>query len=611
MEIEFKLAEFDPEGNLTTGITRKETSVERWDIGSDMKYDDNDGKDPWLSRDYLNIWIVSRLTENGVAGFAQPGGSFPGNARIDGVVLLHNYTGTIGTASASDLGRTGTHEVGHWLSLHHVWGGFNQGEEEPSCLMEDDEVADTPFTFDANFGCNFNRNQCSDENPDFPDMVENYMDYASSSCQGLFTHGQKDRSLAVLNTTRSQITTSSGIRERGEKDVMLVSVLNPANGEKSCSNFTPMIEVVNFGSGNLLYFEIDYSIGGQDYSHQWVASDGGIAPWNSLSDLPKKITVELPEVELSGEETNYTFEVTLKNPNGDDDFFVEDNTVSFEIETVNAGIEPLFTESFDFIVFPPIGWSIFNGDNSQHWRFKSSKDALLEVGVGDTECAMMDNFAYEEVGEVDELIMRPMDFTGDLGKISLHFYHAYALMDESSTSDVLSVMISSDCGNTFVPIAHLFAEELVTADPSSGPFIPNEGDWQKNSISLSDYINTNNHIIIKFSQTRGSGNNLFIDEVEIRSETTDIDAVISSTAEVRLYPNPTNSSIQLEFEAVETADLQLELIDKMGRQVYTETINTQNGLNQHRIGLEELPSGVYFVKIQDGNQVHTKKLMVF
>ncbi|MGB0930795.1 MAG: T9SS type A sorting domain-containing protein [Chitinophagales bacterium] len=612
MEIEFKLAEFDPDGNLTTGITRTETDVEEWDIddASAMKYNINGGKDPWPSRDYLNIWIITRLQENGIAGYAQPGNSFPSNARIDGVVIVHRYLGQIGTASPGDFGRTGTHEVGHWLSLHHTWGAFNSGDQTPSCLDEDDEISDTPFTLDANFGCNFNRNQCSQENPDFPDMIENYMDYANSNCQGLFTHGQKDRARALLNTTRQQIVNSTGLRARGENDVMLTKILNPTSNDNTCSTIEPVIEVVNFGTKDLFYFEIKYKVDGEEYLHQWISTDG-LSPWGSLNNNPKKVTVTLPEVALNAAQNEHTLEVEVKTPNGSvSEFDLSDNNLSVNFEAVAAGQSPYFNEEFDFVIFPPLGWTIFNRDNQFQGRFKGTKDASMEVGYEDTQAALMHNFGYDAVGEIDELILPPLDFTGDLGKISLHYYYAYAYVDDNSVSDTLTVMISDDCGASYVPVARLFGEDLVTASPTADSFAPSQGEWQKAKVDLSSFIGTTNHIKVKFSQTRGTGNNLFIDAAELLSETTDIPSVITETT-LKLFPNPTRQLVQLQFGAKEAAHVQVDILDKAGRLVSSQNIAATGGLNQHEIALDKFPTGVYFVRVQDGSQVMTKKLLVF
>ena len=119
-EIEFCLATVDPNGNATTGITRTSTSVTAFGTNDNMKFNSSGGKDAWPAGEYLNMWVCD--ISGGILGYAQfPGGS----ASTDGVVIDYQYFGTIGTATSPfDLGRTTTHEVGHWLNLRHIWGGW-------------------------------------------------------------------------------------------------------------------------------------------------------------------------------------------------------------------------------------------------------------------------------------------------------------------------------------------------------------------------------------------------------------------------------------------------------------------------------------------------------
>ena len=43
-------------------------------------------------------------------------------------MILNTAFGNTGTATAPfDLGRTTTHEVGHWLNLFHIWGDDGTG----------------------------------------------------------------------------------------------------------------------------------------------------------------------------------------------------------------------------------------------------------------------------------------------------------------------------------------------------------------------------------------------------------------------------------------------------------------------------------------------------
>ena len=181
-EIEFCLATVDPNGNATSGITRTSTNVNGFGTNDSVKFDSSGGKDAWPSGEYLNFWVCN--IGGGILGYAQ----FPGgNAATDGVVNGYQYTGTIGTATSPfDLGRTATHEVGHWLNLRHIWG-------DGGCNV-DDFVSDTPTSDAPNYGCALGHTSCNST-----DMVQNYMDYSDDGCMNLYTEGQKLRMQALFS----------------------------------------------------------------------------------------------------------------------------------------------------------------------------------------------------------------------------------------------------------------------------------------------------------------------------------------------------------------------------------------------------------------------------
>jgi hypothetical protein len=149
IEVEFCLATVDPNGNATNGITRTPTSVSAFGTNDAVKFTSQGGKDAWPAGDYLNMWVCD--ISGGILGYAQ----FPGGpANTDGVVMDYQYFGTIGTATAPfDLGRTTTHEVGHWLNLRHIWG-------DGPC-SQDDFVSDTPTSDAPNYGCNIGHVSCA------------------------------------------------------------------------------------------------------------------------------------------------------------------------------------------------------------------------------------------------------------------------------------------------------------------------------------------------------------------------------------------------------------------------------------------------------------------
>lgn len=138
MRIEFKLASRDPQGGCTNGIVRYRSA-------ETLRGESTSKIDPWPRSRYMNVWIVDRIL-SGAAGY------FSGApAWGDGIVILHDYVGTIGTGQVG-RSRALTHEVGHYLNLSHVWGS-NNGVPDPNtpqwamqAVCGDDGVEDTPIT---------------------------------------------------------------------------------------------------------------------------------------------------------------------------------------------------------------------------------------------------------------------------------------------------------------------------------------------------------------------------------------------------------------------------------------------------------------------------------
>lgn len=197
-EIRFALAVRDPDGFASTGITRTQTNTSSFGVNNNIKRFSTGGADAWDRDQYLNIWIGN--LGSFLLGYAQ----FPGlSAAFDGVVLHYRFTGDIGAQAPFNKGRTGTHEVGHWLNLRHIWGDATCGN---------DFVNDTPTQQDENYGCpNFPVTSSCTGNPPNGDMFMNYMDYTDDACMNIFTEDQKTRMQAIINSVRAPLQVSPGL----------------------------------------------------------------------------------------------------------------------------------------------------------------------------------------------------------------------------------------------------------------------------------------------------------------------------------------------------------------------------------------------------------------
>lgn len=218
--INFCLAQFDPNGVplaepgidrvdfITKGWTSPATPTSNVDFKTLMDGTIKPGTiwDPTL---YFNIWIseINQMT-NDLLGYATfpAGASLPGlssnvgDALTDGIWVFARAFGNVGTPSTLsppyNLGRTATHEVGHWLGLRHV-GGDGNGNPSGDCSATD-YCNDTPPQKGGNQTGQYGQNFGSPSYPLHPfvcgsadgDMFMNFMDYTEDAFKYMFTPDQ-------------------------------------------------------------------------------------------------------------------------------------------------------------------------------------------------------------------------------------------------------------------------------------------------------------------------------------------------------------------------------------------------------------------------------------
>jgi Pregnancy-associated plasma protein-A len=170
--------------------TRRRTTRASFTTDDSVKRRASGGIAPYRPSTHLNLWVCA--LSGGVLGYAQ----FPGGPpATDGVVIDYRAFGTQGSAQAPfNLGRTATHEVGHYFNLRHIWG------DTEDCSGSD-LVADTPNAAGPNFGKpSFPTVTCS--NGPNGDMFMNYMDYVDDAAMFLFTSQQVVRMRTTLDSAR-------------------------------------------------------------------------------------------------------------------------------------------------------------------------------------------------------------------------------------------------------------------------------------------------------------------------------------------------------------------------------------------------------------------------
>lgn len=216
MEFEFRLAQVDPNGIRHDGINRIQSTA------TENASDNVKALSRWNSTKYLNIWVVKSISLGGssggtVLGYAQFPFYMSFAPNNDGIVIRADYVGSIQSGNTSHMGRTLTHEVGHWVGLYHPFQDGCTGQTASSCSSAGDRVCDTPPVSEANYGsvCDATLNSCKGDNPDLPDMINNYMDYLDGKCANTYTLGQKARAIAEMSLYRSAIYSNNNLAAAG------------------------------------------------------------------------------------------------------------------------------------------------------------------------------------------------------------------------------------------------------------------------------------------------------------------------------------------------------------------------------------------------------------
>lgn len=528
--IQFVLAKQDPNGKATNGITRTRGSKTSWTLADNATLK---AQSYWPAENYFNLWVVN-LSDNGIIGYTQlPVSNIGGldnssNDRLTDGVIIHYRTfgskqsGSFGLDSNFDLGRTTTHEVGHFFGLRHIWGDASCGN---------DFVADTPLHPDSNNGCpSYPAVSTCTGHPNM--MTMNYMDYTNDACMNMFSQGQIDRMTIVLENSprRASLLTSPGATAPVAHpiDARIRKILSP-HFFSCASTQAPSVRVHNAGITTITGGTARAIVDGQQLAD--VKFD--LAPGDS-TDLTFS-TVDF----VAGTSVKVVFQTIVT---GDDNPLNDKDSVTTHVP---SAVTMPFTQTFNVL---PANWTVVNPDGLTTWTTRSTSSPAPN------DKAIYVNYnQYEEFGSADHLVT-PRLTSSDAA--TLRFNVSYAQYS-SAYQETLMVSVISGCDKDLTDTVQIYKKSgstLATSSNTPSDYIPSSASqWRTEVVALDPALTSSPYLIV-FTGVGDYGNNLYLANVQVSGA--DIDLGIEKWIAPALVTCETNAKPSFQVRNVGGVDIQ-------------------------------------------------------
>jgi PKD repeat protein len=606
--IEFRLATLDPWGNCTNGI-------EHIYNHNTNQGDDYSKLNQWDRDKYLNVWLTKTIGSAGVAGYAYyPTGVTGTGFFRDGIIILHDYVGSIGTGSPG-RSRALTHEIGHWLGLAHTWGNDNDPGNSASC-GQDDGIKDTPNCIGMT-SCNLSMNSCDDTQTldsywgalDPVDNAQNYMDY--SYCSVMFTKGQAEFMNNVLDqetSGRSNLFTAANLAETGTSTTTPVTCAPLADFYVDVNG-----AVSNTGANaNVMSACVNDPIAFKDASWKagvtsWAWSFPGATPSTSTSQNPT---------------------VTYAAPGWYDVTLTVSNSVGSNTKTINH------------MVYIQGDWAEYTGprtedfnQNANFWislnpeNNDASFQRVTSGGRQNSACFKLNNwkdvsnaqmftddwYYYDRLANSKDYLITPALDLRSTSNVNISFDYAYGTKATATTdiTEKLIVYYSRDCGKTWVQKTSLTGAALVTAGyVGNTDYTPNN-DLQWKTVSFTHTPTAaDNKIKFKIEFTASDfSSNFYFDNFNVSGTLGIEDNGVLST--ISIAPNPVATGSDLAVEVPTAANgMKLIVMDLKGAIISTTEVPASSGVQTVNIPMN-VAKGCYILNAVQGAAKSTHRVVVY
>ncbi len=568
--IRFVLARKDPNGNCTSGIVRYFNSDANWNDASPTLYAQG-----WDPTKYLNIYVVKTITMSSgfsAAGYTYLPGSWSLGSPEDAIVILHNYTGSIGTSTAFNS-HVLTHEVGHWFNLLHVFGWNPCGVD----CNNDDFVNDTPTT-PGYLNCPSVFDICTSG---VPENYQNFMDY--SYCETMFTKGQ---------ATRMETAAQSGIVGRNNlwsATNLSATGISPTVACPPTALFKSNVQMVCAGQ----------SVSFTDLSN--VATPTSWS-WSFEGGTPNVSSVQNPTITYNNPGT---YSVQLISGNSVGNSFPEIKTGY--ITVLSPPITSNLTEGFEGTPLPNSTWLLKNvSPNNTDWA-----QTNITAATGNNSAYISENVSP---GSTVDMYSPSFDFSA-MPNLAMTFKWAGAERDTTTHSsyDSFSIFFSTNCGATWTPrFSKTIKMPAVGVNGIvDGSFYPTPSQFRQEVITIGGLASSTNILFrIRFMSESGLSNNFYIDDINLTSITS-LKEKYNSLLNLSVFPNPAHDNISVAFDLLEDKKVEIIMQDVLGRAV--KTIHKQSlpvGNYEEKISVSDLSKGIYFIKVNVNDLTATQKIVI-
>lgn len=370
------------------------------------------------------------------------------------------------------------------------------------------------------------------------------------------------------------------------------AILDCATASKSIAS---SVTLKNTGTSPLtsatIYYKVDAAGTYSSYS------------WNGSLAAGATTTISLPAINVTT--GSHAIIDSLGNTNGSAEINKGNNISQTNVTIINTNAAALpISTGFENAGAVPPNWTLYdkNGDGQ---NFVVASSSSSNVGHNNSKYLLYyPCYAFAD-GEVNYAILPAGNLPN--GAKSLDFWVAHAQYNASS-NDKLEVVYTTDCGANWTSVWSRAGAALATVGATTSNYVPAQADWKLKSVDITS-VPTGAQVALR--GTSNYGNNIFIDDVNLRAGAVVGVPTIIANNSVSIYPNPAVATANLAFSLTEDSKVQVLVYDAMGRLVAT-VANTSMQKGQHTVAINTaaFASGLYNVKIQTEQGAQTERLTV-